>query len=272
MMQGLVLDAASPLYGRGDVILKLEPIPIKYLQEILCTDAVQTIEESAVWGGVPRYWEIREHKTSLMDAIAYHITDPNGTLYDEPSKLFLDDFQHTTQSTTLLSLIGNGANRLSEIAGRMQKNATDLSGPLAKLINLGYIKRETPFGESPRNSKHSYYQICDPFMRTYYRYVVPNRSLINLHRHEVVAKIINDTFSDFVAPHWEQLCRDAVSGNHLLGSVWGMASRWWGTVVNNNKERKSIELDVVAESMNKNPHRRMQVDGRRTGLKTASRP
>ena len=250
MMQGLVLDAASPLYGRGSVIMKLEPIPVRHLQEVLHTDAVQTIEESAIWGGVPRYWEIREQEPSLKDAIANHITDPNGTLYDEPSRLFLDDFQHTTQSSALLSVIGNGANRLSEIAGRMQKNATDLSGPLAKLINLGYIERETPFGENPRNSKRSYYQISDPFMRTYYRYVVPNRSLINLHRNEVVSQIISNSFSDFVAAHWERLCRSAISGNQLLGTTWGMASRWWGTVII-NKEKKDIELDVVAESIDK---------------------
>ena len=250
MMQGFVLDAASPLYGRADAILKLEPIPVRFLQEILGCDAIQTIEESAVWGGVPRYWEIREQSSSLTEAITQHIIDPNGILYDEPSRLFIDDFQHTTQSAALLSLIGNGVNRLSEIAGRMQKNATDLSGPLAKLINLGYIERETPFGESPRNSKRSYYQICDPFMRMYYRYVVPNRSLINLRRHNIVAQTISDTFSDFVALHWERLCRNAVSGNRLLDSTWGMASRWWGTVIENN-EKKTIELDVVAESTDK---------------------
>lgn len=250
MMQGFVLDAASPLFGRADAIMKLEPIPVRFLQEILDCDGIQAIEESSVWGGVPRYWEIREQYASMMEAITYHIIDPNGTLYDEPSKLFLDDFQQTTQASTLLSLIGNGANRVSEIAGRMQKSATDLSGPLARLINLGYIERETPFGESPRNSKHSYYQICDPFMRMYYRYVVPNRSLINLRRQEIVAQSINETFSDFVATHWERLCRNAVSGNRLLDTQWNLASRWWGTVIMNN-EKKAIELDVVAESVDR---------------------
>lgn len=250
MMQSIVLDTASPLYGRADVILKLNPIPPRYLQEILRCDGIQTVEESSVWGGVPRYWEIREQETSLMDAVTYHVIDPNGTLYDEPSRLFLDDFQHTTQSSALLALIGNGVNRLSEIAGRMQKNATDLSGPLAKLIHLGYIERETPFGESPRNSKHSYYQICDPFMRFHYRYVTTNRSMINLRRHDIVAKAIESTFSDFVAAHWERLCRNAVSGNHLLGTTWGVASRWWGTVIVNG-EKKAIEFDLVAESIDK---------------------
>ena len=66
----------------------------------------------------------------------------------------------------------------------------------------------------------------------------------------LLAKTIGDTFSDFVAAHWERLCRNAVSGNQLLGTTWGKASRWWETVII-NKEKKNIELDVVAESLDK---------------------
>lgn len=107
------------------------------MQEILQSDAVATIEEYAVWGGVPRYWELREREPSLIEAVRYHILDVNGTLYEEPSRLFMDDLTQTTLSSTLLSLIGNGVNRLSEIAGKMGKPSTELSRPLGKLINLG---------------------------------------------------------------------------------------------------------------------------------------
>lgn len=50
LMQGLVLDGSAPLYGRADQMLKLSPIHIKYLQEVLHTDAVSTVEEYAIWG------------------------------------------------------------------------------------------------------------------------------------------------------------------------------------------------------------------------------
>lgn len=117
MMQGLVLDAAEPLYGRADTIMRLAPIKVRFLQEVLHTDAVSTIEEYAIWGGVPRYWELRERERSMMEAVKYHVLDVNGTLYEEPVRLFMDDMSQTTMSSTLLSLIGNGVNRLSEIAG-----------------------------------------------------------------------------------------------------------------------------------------------------------
>lgn len=88
LMYGLVLDAASPLYGRADAILKIAPIKVTYLQEALGVTALDAVEEYAVWGGVPRYWELREGYTNLREAIESNILSVNGTLYEEPLKLF----------------------------------------------------------------------------------------------------------------------------------------------------------------------------------------
>lgn len=56
MMYGLFLDSKAPLYGRADELIRLKPIPLQYIQEALCVDGIDAIEEYAVWGGVPRYW------------------------------------------------------------------------------------------------------------------------------------------------------------------------------------------------------------------------
>lgn len=247
MMQGLVLNAAEPLYGRADTILQLAPIKIKFLQEVLHTNDIATIEEYSIWGGVPRYWELREREASMLDAIKYHILDVNGTLYEEPTRLFMDDLTQTTLSSTILSLVGNGVNRLSEIAGKIGKPSTELSRPMNKLISLGFIDREIPFGESPRSTKRSIYKVADPFMSFFYHYVIPNRSLIALGRTEMVCKMIESSLSEFVGARWEILCRQAVSGNIIDGTIWNVASRWWGSV----SRDKSVELDVVAESQDK---------------------
>ena len=69
MMYGLFLDSTAPLYGRADEIMRLAPIRLPYIQEALNLDAVGAVEEYAVWGGVPRYWELRENRNSLSDAL-----------------------------------------------------------------------------------------------------------------------------------------------------------------------------------------------------------
>lgn len=249
MMYGLFLDSTAPLYGRADEIMRLTPIRLPYIQEALNLDAVGAVEEYAVWGGVPRYWELRENRSSLSEALWHNILSVNGTLYEEPIKLFQDDVKDIVKISTIMSYIGSGANRLSEIAARCNEPATNLSRPLKKLIDLGFLEKDVPFGIDEKNAKKSLYKIADPFMAFYYQFVVPNRSFIELGRSLPLEQALAAHFSEYVSMHWEKLCRDAVSGNMVNGIVYGKAKRWWGSVLNEDRKPEQVEFDVMAESL-----------------------
>ena len=251
MMYGLFLDSTAPLYGRADEIMRLAPIRLPYIQEALNLDAISAIEEYAVWGGVPRYWELRENRSSLDDALWRNILSVNGTLYEEPIKLFQDDVKDIVKTSTIMSYIGTGANRLSEIAARCNEPATNLSRPLKKLIDLGFLEKDVPFGIDEKNAKKSLYKIADPFMAFYYQFVVPNRSFIELGRRLPLEQALTAHFSEYVSIHWEKLCRDAVTGNMVNGIVYGKAKRWWGSILNEDKKPEQVEFDVMAESLDK---------------------
>ena len=249
MMQEMILSQSEPLYGRADAILDVRPIPLPYLQEGLHLEAISTIEEYSVWGGVPRYWELREEYSSLTDAIREMLLGPTTVLYDEPKKLFLDDMKVTVQSESLMAVIAGGANRLSEIASRMGREATSLSAPLDRLIQMTYIRREIPFGDSPKKSKKGIYRINDPMMDFYYSFIMPNMSSLARGRKNIVMEEIERDFTGHVSQHWEHLCREAVSGNLMFGHRWGEAARWWGTVPGEEKNTfREMEFDVMAES------------------------
>ncbi|MGM9811429.1 MAG: ATP-binding protein [Muribaculaceae bacterium] len=251
MMYGLFLDSTAPLYGRADEIIRLAPIRLPYIQEALNLDCVGAVEEYAVWGGVPRYWELREDRTSFDEALWHNIFSVNGTLYEEPIKLFQDDVKDIVKTSTIMSYIGSGANRLSEIAARCEEPATNLPRPLKKLIDLGFLEKDVPFGVDEKNAKKSLYKIADPFMAFCYQFVVPNRSFIELGRRLPIEQALAAHFSKYVSMHWEKLCRDAVTGNVVNGIVYGKAKRWWGPVVNEDKKPEQVEFDVVAESLDK---------------------
>ena len=175
----------------------------------------------------------------------------NGTLYEEPSKLFQDDVKDITKTSTIMSYIGNGANRLSEIATRCNEPATNLSRPIKKLIDLGFLERDTPFGVDAKNAKKSLYKISDFFMAFYYKFVVPNRSFIELGRTRPIEQMMEKHFSEFVSLQWEKICRCAVTGNEINGVLYGEARRWWGSVINQNNNPEQIEIDIIAESLDK---------------------
>lgn len=251
MMQNMILSQSEPLYARADAVLDIRPIPLPYLQEGLGLNQIETIEEYSVWGGVPRYWELREEYSSLPEAIRGMLLGPTTVLYDEPKKVFLDDMKVTVQSESLMAVIAGGANRLSEIASRMGRDSTSLSAPLDRLIQMSYIRREIPFGESPKKSKRGVYRINDPIMSFYYTFIIPNMSSLARGRKQLVMDEIEDNFSEYVAQHWEHICREAVSGNKLFGHRWDEAARWWGTVPTNEKGQfREMEFDVIAQSTN----------------------
>lgn len=251
MMYGLFLDSTAPLYGRADEIMRLMPIRLTYIQEALNLNAKNAIEEYAVWGGVPRYWELRENRNSLDDALWHNILSVNGILYEEPIKLFQDDIKDIVKTSTIMSYIGAGANRLSEIAARCNEPATNLSRPLKKLIDLGFLEKDVPFGIDEKNAKKSLYKIADPFMAFYYQFVVPNRSFIELNRRLPIEQALTSNFVNYVSMQWEKMCRDAVTGNLINGIVYGKAKRWWGYVLNEEKQPEQVEFDVMARSLDK---------------------
>jgi len=251
MMSGIFLNSTAPLYGRANVIMKLAPIKPPFIIEALGLSAIEAIEEYAVWGGVPRYWELREGNTSLHDALWHNILSVNGTLYEEPTKLFQDDVKDIVKTSTIMSYIGSGANRLSEIASRCNEPATNLSRPLKKLIDLGFLEREVPFGTDEKSSKKSLYKITDSFMAFYYQFVVPNRSFIELDRRLPIEQAMDMHFSEFVSKLWERLCRDSVTGNLINNVLYDKAKRWWGTVLNEEGKPEQVEIDVIAESLDK---------------------
>lgn len=247
MMQGLILDSSSPLYGRADEIMKVTPLEAGWLGRALDCAPEQAITEYSVWGGVPRYWELRAEKKTFKEAVANTILDRHGVLHEEPVRLFLDDMRESVQAFSILSIVGSGSNRLSEIAGKLNKPATQLSRPIDNLIQLGYLKREIPFGESEKNSKKGIYRISDPFMNFYFTFLVPNMSRLELGLIDQAFSDFEDRQSTYVSLEWEKLCRRSVPMKPINGINFDIAYRWWGT----NTKSEPMELDVVAESTDK---------------------
>ena len=250
LMHGYVLNRQSPLYGLANEIIKMQPIPAQYMSMAMECDAVQAVEEYAIWGGVPRYWELRRDYPDKETAIRKVLLDSQGPLIEEPQRLLRDDMRDTVQASTLLTIIGNGANKLSEIATRAGKDSSTISEPLSKLRDLGYISREIPFGESPKKSKKGLYHINDSLLRFYYQFIVPYRSVLELGRVDVVMQVVRAQLPQFIGQCWELLCRQYVSGNIIDGVAYNVASRWWGKIFPpEDKDGKMVELDVVAESI-----------------------
>lgn len=243
MMYGLVLDSSAPLYGRAREIMKIQPLRIHYLYEVMeKTEIENVVEAYSVWGGVPRYWELAIDYPSTLEAVREIVLNPLSVLFREPERLLSDQMRDTRQAASVLSVIGTGCNRLSEIAARLEKPATSLTRPLSILVDLGLVIREVPFGTLPKNSKRTLYKIADPFLRFWLTFVEPNRSLLEAGLIDTVADIVMQSWPQYIGSVWEELSRQSVPHLSINGRRWCPASRWWGKAIGTG----NLEINIVA--------------------------
>lgn len=247
MMQGLLLDRAAPLYGRATELMELRPLDAGWIGDALGkVDGVKQVAAYAVWGGIPRYWELAESfGGDLEAAVDALVLDPLGVLHNEPDRLLLEEIPSAMVLRPLLDVIGGGAHRLSEIAGRLGQASTALSRPLNRLIEMGLVSREIPFGVPEKNTKRSLYVVSDQFCRLWFRVVAPNRGLMAQAGRKIRLAIWKRHREHLCATVWEELCRRYVGRNmgalgELAGSgnFWLPAKRWW--------QGEASEWDVVS--------------------------
>lgn len=244
MMKGIVLDESAPLYGRAREIIKVRPLKAGWMGEALGVDGKKAVEHFAVWGGVPRYWELCSEYSTLRRALRELVFDRDGILHEEPRRLLRDNMRTDTQPHSLLALIGSGVHRISEMAGRMGKPAMNLTKPLDLLIDMDLVSREVPFGEAGKNSKRTLYTINDPFCRFWYTYVQPNLSVLEQELYDRVTEQWRETFPHICGQAWESLARESIPHLRIGGYTWNKASRWWARRGSGSHR----ELDIVAES------------------------
>jgi hypothetical protein len=181
------------------------------------------------------------------EAVDRCVLDPRSPLHSEPDRLLLDEVPPALALRPILDAIGLGAHRPSEIAARIGQPATSLARPLARLTEMGLVRREIPFGESEKSGKRALYRIADPFMRMWFRTVAPHRALLA----EAPATVRRDLWvkerPGLCASAWEELCRGSVvlaadtRAPLAAKGPWAPAARYW--------QGRGPEWDVVSRSL-----------------------
>lgn len=246
MMQGVLLEHDSPICGRCDEQLRLQPLSVAFMREGLrLRDPLDMIRAYSVWGGVPRYWVAAERYGRDLDmALDDQVLNPLGLFHDEPATLLQSEIPTAISLKPYLDVVGAGVHRVSEIAGRLGASATALSRPLSRLVELGLVRREIPYGEGERNSKRSIYRVSDPFCRFWFRVMAARRSVFDSAPAHIRKRIWATQANALFAEGWEDLARDFVVRSARLaelageGDYWRPAGRWW--------RGAEHELDVVS--------------------------
>nr|WP_233138805.1 ATP-binding protein [Halorubrum salipaludis] len=131
-------------------------------------------------------------------------------LYNEPEFLLQTELRDPARYLSILEAIATGHITPNEIAGATGIGSGPVSKYLQTLRRLRLPDREVPVTASAKQSKRSRYGVADEFLRFWFRFVEPNRSVIQEVPGVVYEGTIEPALPDHVPRIFKHVCLEAV--------------------------------------------------------------
>lgn len=191
MVQKVVNSKA--LYGRigSEILLK----GLKPNEAVQLFNKKKSSEEILkyllILGTVPKYLENIDQSKSFNKNINSMFFNKFGKMANEIEKMFYSQFKETKIYLDIVSKLKSGILSMDEIAGKIKiKSGGGLKRYLTNLENAEFIKSHIPYNKKI-NSKIKAYSLSDEYLLFYFKYIEPNRRVIN----ESSSKKLFETFT-----------------------------------------------------------------------------
>lgn len=245
-MEDHVLAYKAPLYGRRTAQMKI--LPFDFEESCRYFNNLSDEDKALIYGivgGTPQYLLQMSDKLSVEENIKNTYLNPMSFLYEEPVNLLKQEVREPAIYTAIITAIATGHSRMSEISTKVGEDTNVCSNYLKNLINLGFIQKETPYGE--KASKKSIYSIEDNMFYFWYRFVLDNNSVIARGAADMVYKRIEPQLSNYMGRVFEEICmqylwKQLLEGNAPIEFV--SLGHWWG---NDPIQKAQAEIDIMGE-------------------------
>lgn len=210
---GMMIDLLgyhAPLYGRMTAQLDLKPLPFRALAQFYPHyTAAERVAIYAILGGIPAYLETFSDNLSLSENVREQIFSVLSVFRNEALFLLQDEVREVNSYLAVIRAIGGGAHTLDMItmASGLPKN--HVSTYLARLQDLTFVRREVPVTVPPgRRTTQGRYVLADAYLRFYFRFIAPNRALLEQGLYNRLWELISEEMRSFAGgTAFEELCR-----------------------------------------------------------------
>ena len=247
IMEKHVLSGQSPLYGRATALMRLPPLTFGSLVGIIPTwSPAERVAAYAVCGGIPSYLSLFAESSGFSQGLRDHALAPGSLFLTDAALLLNERLNEPFVYASVLGAVASGYHIWTEIARMAGVPEGNLGHYIQTLQALGMVERRDPVLAEP-GSRRGRYHVSDPFLRFYYRFILPQRTAIERGQTARAAKTIAEDLRAFVGTYvFEELCREwvfAEAERGGLGFLPEQVGAYWA-----QKRGQGIQLDVVAAS------------------------
>ncbi len=239
-MEREVLGRHSPLFGRRTAQILLRPFGFR--EAALFQPGYSRVDQARAYflcGGVPLYLKRLSDQRSIESHIVAELLDEYAPLYREGDFLLREELREVDVYFAVLTALAAGKATAAEIASASGIEARSLHYYLQQLLDLGYVRRRHPLTEDRPSPKSVRFDLADPLLRFWFRFVFPHTSAV---RHQGP----RTAFEHLIKPHldayfglcFERLCQEALPGLYVREGVTAAfeVGEFWS---------KETQIDVV---------------------------
>jgi len=232
-----MLGPGGALRGRPALQMRLElldPAQARLFLPRLVPTAF--CEAYAACGGYPlhlRSWDQGQSTLRNLRRLAF---TPGGLLLEDAGGILAEELPEKGGYQRILSAIGRGRTRHSEISGEAEQR---IDHPLEVLVRSGFVSKEAPIG-APKGVRPTY-RLSDPYLTFWFRVLYSERSLIEGGQGLAVEKRTAPRWQGHLGHTFESMAR-AHAGRLVASGVWPsdmIVGRWW------SQKGKDCEIDVL---------------------------
>lgn len=250
-MEKEVLGAKSPIFGRRTAQLRMKPFT--YNTAIRLFDGFSNEDKLKLYGalgGTPLYLSQIKGDRNFEDNIKNELLSVNSYLYEEPQLLLRQEVNEPGVYSAIIESIACGAAKANEISTKVGEESAKCIKYINHLCELGILHKEIPYGEK-HSSRKTIYRISDFMFRFWYRYVSPNRTLLETGAKDTVwSRKVEPDYNDFMGLAFEMICKEYLlikNSRCELPILFTSIGRWWGTDSHTHKQE---EIDIIAGDKN----------------------
>ncbi len=231
IMESEVMGKKSPLYGRRTGQIRLRPFDFETSLEMLSGFKIDdAVAIYGLVGGIPYYLEQFNPEESLEDNIRNCYLNPFGVIAGEPELIFLTEFRKPATYYAVIHAISRGRVTPSEIAQATDINRDMVSHTLGRLVLLGFVEKDEPFGKS--RTKDIHYVVKDRLLASYFRFVYPIQGDESQSSIESAFAYMKENLGQYLGHVFEDICIEYVRKHG-----YPKAGRWW---------KGPVGIDIVA--------------------------
>jgi AAA+ ATPase superfamily predicted ATPase len=189
---------SAPLFGRFNAgISLLEPLRYDDVAAFYADSPAYSLEDILVMygvlGGTPRYHALVDTTCTRDEEIVALLMQPRAILENEVKFLLgSEQIRDPAPYNAVLGAIASGETQYGRIQQHTSLEKGTLAFHLKTLQELGWVRRELPFGET--SDRRALYRVADPFLAFWYRFVAPLGSVLQFSE-------AGGVYRDRVAPY-----------------------------------------------------------------------